>query len=159
MSSAKIGNLAPLFNLVSQDGELVNLKDFRGDSNVVLYFYPKAMTPGCTVQACGLRDIKKELKKLNAVALGLSPDPANKLNKFREKYDLNFSLLYDEDHKIAEKYGVWALKNFMGKEFMGVVRTTFLINEEGRIEDIMSKVKTKSHHDDVLSLLKKRGSI
>ena len=159
MSSAKIGNLAPLFNLVSQDGELVNLKDFRGDSNVVLYFYPKAMTPGCTVQACGLRDIKKELKKLNAVALGLSPDPANKLNKFREKYDLNFSLLYDEDHKIAEKYGVWALKKFMGKEFMGVVRTTFLINEEGRIEDIMSKVKTKSHHDDVLSLLKKRGSI
>lgn len=159
MSSAKIGNLAPLFNLVSQDGELVNLKDFRGDSNVVLYFYPKAMTPGCTVQACGLRDIKKELKKLNAVALGLSPDPANKLNKFKEKYDLNFSLLYDEDHKIAEKYGVWALKKFMGKEFMGVVRTTFLINEEGRIEDIMSKVKTKSHHDDVLSLLKKRGSI
>jgi peroxiredoxin Q/BCP len=117
------------------------------------------MTPGCTVQACGLRDIKKELKKLNAVALGLSPDPANKLNKFKEKYDLNFSLLYDEDHKIAEKYGVWALKKFMGKEFMGVVRTTFLINEEGRIEDIMSKVKTKSHHDDVLSLLKKRGSI
>ena len=159
MSSAKIGNLAPLFNLVSQDGELVNLKDFRGDSNVVLYFYPKAMTPGCTVQACGLRDIKKELKKLNAVALGLSPDPANKLNKFKEKYDLNFSLLYDEDHQIAEKYGVWALKKFMGKEFMGVVRTTFLINEEGRIEDIMSKVKTKSHHDDVLSLLKKRGSI
>lgn len=159
MSSAKIGNLAPLFNLVSQDGELVNLKDFRGDSNVVLYFYPKAMTPGCTVQACGLRDIKKELKKLNAVALGLSPDPVNKLNKFKEKYDLNFSLLYDEDHKIAEKYGVWALKKFMGKEFMGVVRTTFLINEEGRIEDIMSKVKTKSHHDDVLSLLKKRGSI
>jgi peroxiredoxin Q/BCP len=159
VSSAKIGNLAPLFNLVSQDGELVNLKDFRGDSNVVLYFYPKAMTPGCTVQACGLRDIKKELKKLNAVALGLSPDPANKLNKFKEKYDLNFSLLYDEDHKIAEKYGVWALKKFMGKEFMGVVRTTFLINEEGRIEDIMSKVKTKSHHDDVLSLLKKRGSI
>ncbi|MDA9611803.1 thioredoxin-dependent thiol peroxidase [OM182 bacterium] len=159
MSSAKIGNLAPLFNLVSQDGELVNLKDFRGDSNVVLYFYPKAMTPGCTVQACGLRDIKKELKKLNAVALGLSPDPVNKLNKFKEKYDLNFSLLYDEDHKIAEKYGVWALKKFMGKEFMGVVRTTFFINEEGRIEDIMSKVKTKSHHDDVLSLLKKRGSI
>ena len=159
MSSAKIGNLAPLFNLVSQDGELVNLKDFRGGSNVVLYFYPKAMTPGCTVQACGLRDIKKELKKLNAVALGLSPDPVNKLNKFKEKYDLNFSLLYDEDHKIAEKYGVWALKKFMGKEFMGVVRTTFLINEEGRIEDIMSKVKTKSHHDDVLSLLKKRGSI
>lgn len=158
MGLAKIGNLAPQFNLVSQAGAPVNLKDFRGKSNVILYFYPKAMTPGCTVQACGLRDIKKELKKLNAVAIGLSPDPVNKLNKFKQKYDLNFPLLYDEDHKIAEKYGVWALKKFMGKEFMGVLRTTFLINEEGRIEDIMSKVKTKSHHDDVLSLLKNRVS-
>ena len=158
MGLAKIGNLAPQFNLVSQDSETVSLKDFRGESSVILYFYPKAMTPGCTVQACGIRDIKRELEGLNAVALGLSPDPVNKLSKFKGKYDLNFPLLYDEDHKVADKYGVWALKKFMGKEFMGVLRTTFLINKEGRIEDIMSKVKTKSHHDDVLRLLKKRGS-
>ena len=156
MGLVKIGSLAPQFNLLNQDGELVNLKDFRGVSSVILYFDPKAMTPGCTVQACGLRDIKTKLKKFNAVALGLSPDPVNKLNKFQEKYNLNFPLLYDEDHKIAEKYGVWALKKFMGKEFMGVLRTTFLIDEKGHIEDIISKVKTKSHHDDVLNLLKKR---
>ena len=147
----KIGNKAPAFTLQDQDGNKVSLK---GAKNVVLYFYPKAMTPGCTVQACGLRDTKKELAKLDAVALGISPDPFARLKKFEDKHDLNFTLLSDEDHAIADKYGVWDLKKFMGREFMGIVRTTFIIDKEGRITHIMDKVKTKSHHDDVIDLLK-----
>ncbi len=150
----KIGNKAPAFTLQDQDGNKVSLKDFKGKSNVVLYFYPKAMTPGCTVQACGLRDSQKGLKKVDAVALGISPDPVARLKKFEDKHDLNFTLLSDEDHAIAEKYGVWGLKKFMGREFMGILRTTFVIDKEGRIAHIMDKVKTKSHHDDVLDILK-----
>lgn len=153
MASIKIGNLAPTFKLMDQTEKLVNLKDFRGKANVVLYFYPKAMTPGCTVQACGLRDSKKQLDQLDTVALGISPDPVKQLVKFEKKEDLNFSLLSDEGHLIADKYGVWGLKKFMGREFMGIVRTTFIINKQGRLAHIMAKVKTKSHHDDVIELL------
>ena len=154
MTVLKLGNLAPTFTLLNQKGEKVSLKDFRGSANVVLYFYPKAMTPGCTVQACGLRDSKKQLEKLDAVALGLSPDPVNRLAKFEEKQSLNFDLLADEDHAIADKYGVWDLKKFMGREYMGIVRTTFIIDKQGRLVHIMDKFKTKTHHDDVLELLK-----
>ncbi|MCI5105333.1 MAG: thioredoxin-dependent thiol peroxidase [Pseudomonadales bacterium] len=154
MASVKIGNKAPAFTLRDQNGDKVSLKDFKSEKNVVLYFYPKAMTPGCTVQACGLRDSNKQLAKLDAVALGISPDPVERLKKFEDKQDLNFTLLSDEDHAIAEKYGVWGLKKFMGKEFMGIIRTTFIIDKEGRLRHIMDKVKTKTHHDDVLAILK-----
>ena len=112
------------------------------------------MTPGCTVQACGLRDSKKELAELGAVALGLSPDPASRLKKFENKEDLNFRLLSDEGHEIADKYGIWGLKKFMGREFMGIIRTTFVIDNKGKLIHIMDKVRTKTHHDDVIKILK-----
>lgn len=154
MAAIKAGNLAPLFTLQDQDGNKVSLKDFRGKKNVVLYFYPKAMTPGCTVQACGLRDSKARLAKLDTIALGISPDPVARLRKFSERDGLNFTLLSDEDHAVAEKYGVWGLKKFMGREFMGILRTTFLIDKTGRLVHIMNKVKTKTHHDDVIDIIK-----
>ena len=157
MALPKIGNLAPAFTLLDQDGNKVSLKQFRGNSNVVLYFYPKAMTPGCTVQACGIRDSKKELAKLDTVVLGVSPDPVARLGRFIEKQDLNFTLLSDEDHAVTEKYGAWGLKKFMGREFMGVLRSTYIIGKDGRLKYIMDKVKTKSHHDDVIALIKDLG--
>ena len=157
MAFPKIGNMAPAFTLQDQDGNKVSLKDFKGKSNVVLYFYPRAMTPGCTVQACGIRDSKAALKKANTVVLGVSPDPVARLGKFIDKEGLNFTLLSDEDHKITEKYGCWGLKKFMGRESMGVLRTTFIIGKDGRLKDVMDKVKTKSHHDDVLARIKELG--
>jgi len=149
----KVGNLAPAFSLLNQDGNKVALKDFKGNAHVVLYLYPKAMTPGCTVQACGLRDTQQELATLDAVAIGISPDPSARLAKFEEKHALNFPLLSDEDHAVADAYGAWGLKKFMGKEYMGILRTTFIIDKQGRLTHVMDKVKTKSHHDDVLALL------
>lgn len=154
MAHPKIGNLAPTFTLTDQTGKSVRLQDFRGTHNVLVYFYPKAMTPGCTVQACGLRDVKNELAKLATVVLAISPDPVARLSKFAQRDALNFTLLSDEDNAVADKYGVWDLKKFMGREYMGIVRTSFLINKEGRLVHIMDKVKTKTHHDDVLTLLK-----
>lgn len=153
MAFPKVGNLAPAFTLQNQSGEKVSLKQFRDKSNVALYFYPKAMTPGCTVQACGIRDSKKALAKLDTVVLGVSPDAVARLGRFIDKQDLNFTLLSDEDHAITEKYGCWDLKKFMGREFMGVLRTTFIIGKDGRLKHVMNKVKTKSHHDDVMSLI------
>lgn len=155
MAHPKIGNMAPAFSLLNQDGEKVSLKDFKGKKNVVIYFYPKAMTPGCTVQACGLRDSKKELDKRDVVVLGISPDAVERLPKFIEKHDLNFTLLSDSDHAIAEKYGCWGMKKFMGKEFMGLLRTTFIIGKDGRLLKVMDKFKTKTHHEDLLSELDK----
>ena len=157
MAFPKIGNMAPAFTLLDQDGAKVSLKQFRGEKNVVLYFYPKAMTPGCTVQACGIRDSQKELAALDTVVLGVSPDPVARLGRFIDKQELNFTLLSDEDHAITEKYGAWGLKKFMGREFMGVLRTTFIIGKDGRLKHVMDKVKTKSHHDDVLALIKELG--
>ena len=154
MATLKTGNVAPAFTLQDQNGKKVSLKDFKGKKNVVLYFYPKAMTPGCTLQACGLRDSKKDLAKLNSVALGISPDPVARLKKFDDKEDLNFVLLSDEDHAIADKYRVWGMKKFMGREFMGIIRTTFVIDKNGKLAHVMDKVKTRSHHDDVLEILK-----
>lgn len=154
MAFPKIGNLAPAFTLSDQDGNKVSLRQFRDDRNVVLYFYPKAMTPGCTVQACGLRDARAELEKLDTVVLGVSPDPVARLGKFIDKQSLNFTLLSDEDHAVAEKYGAWGLKKFMGREFMGILRTTFIIGKDGRLKHVMDKVKTKTHHDDVLELIR-----
>lgn len=143
---------APQFSTLNQRGETVSLQDYRG-KKVVLYFYPKAMTPGCTTQACGLRDSKAELDKRNAVVLGISPDAPQRLVKFIDKEHLNFDLLSDEDHAIADQYGVWGLKKFMGREFDGIHRITFIIDEDGKLAQVMDKVKTKSHHDDVLAVL------
>jgi len=153
MAFPKTGNLAPAFSLLNQNEEKVDLKSLRG-KNVVLYFYPKAMTPGCTTQACGIRDSKKEFAKLNTVVLGVSPDEPKKLQKFIEKEKLNFDLLSDPDHALAEKYGVWGLKKFMGREFMGILRTTFIIDANGKLVHVMDDVKTKTHHDDVINYIK-----
>lgn len=153
MSLPKIGNKAPVFNLKNQKGESVALKDFAGKKNIVLYFYPKALTPGCTTQACGIRDTQKELADRDTVVFGVSPDPIEKLQKFIDKHELNFDLLSDEGHKLTEKYGIWQLKKFMGKEFMGVVRTTFVINKESVLVGVLDKFKTKSHHEDLIAYL------
>jgi peroxiredoxin Q/BCP len=157
MAFPKIGAVAPAFTLLDQDGKKVSLKQYKGKKNVVLYFYPRAMTPGCTVQACGIRDSKKALAKLDAVVLGVSPDPVAKLGRFIEKQDLNFTLLSDEDHAVTEKYGAWGLKKFMGREFMGVLRSTILIGKDGRVKHVMAKVNTKSHHEDVMALIRELG--
>jgi thioredoxin-dependent peroxiredoxin len=154
MQLPKIGNLAPAFTLENQRGENVSLKDFRGSKNVVLYFYPKAMTPGCTVQACGIRDSKKQFDKADTVVFGISPDPVKRLLKFEERDELNFDLLSDEDHAVADKYGVWGPKKFMGREYDGIHRITFIVGKDGRLKHCFPKVKTKSHHDDVLAWIK-----
>jgi thioredoxin-dependent peroxiredoxin len=153
MSFPKIGNKAPAFALKNQQGEKVSLKDFSGKKNVVLYFYPKASTPGCTVQACGIRDIQKELTDRDTVVFGISPDPSDKLQKFIDKQGLNFDLLSDEDHTLAEKYGVWGLKKFMGKEFMGILRTTFIINKESKLVAILDNFKTNNHDEILIAAL------
>ena len=148
-----VGDKAPLFSLQTQDGQSLALKDFIGKQNVVLYFYPRAMTPGCTAQACGLRDSARALRQYKTVALGVSPDKVSALAKFRERDGLNFDLLSDVDKSTAKQYGAWGLKKFMGREFMGVLRRTFIIGKDGRIKHIMEKVNTQTHHDDVLAFL------
>jgi len=147
-----LDQIAPQFITTDQNGEEVSLADFKG-KKVVLYFYPKASTPGCTVQACGIRDNKDTFAKANTVVLGISPDATKRLTNFTTKQELNFPLLSDEDNSIAESYGVWALKKFMGKEYVGIHRVTFIIDEEGILRHIMEKVKTKTHHDDVLEII------
>lgn len=153
MTYPKIGNLAPRVCLQNQNGEEVDLKNLRG-KNIVLYFYPKAMTPGCTTQACGIRDSKKEFAKFNTIILGVSPDDPKKLLKFIERDHLNFDLLSDPEHSVAESYGVWGLKKFMGREYMGIKRITFIIGSDGKLKYIMEDVKTKSHHEDVINYIK-----
>ncbi len=157
MGFPKLGNLAPTFTLPNQRGEPVALKDFRDRHPVVLYFYPKAMTPGCTVQACGIRDRRAAFAELGVVVLGISPDPVSRLAKFAERDALDFDLLSDADHAVAERYGVWGLKKFMGREFMGIRRTTFIIGRDGRLRHVMDKVKTASHQDDVLAWLRQNS--
>ena len=144
---------APEFTLENENGEQVSLSDFRG-KNVVLYFYPKDMTPGCTTEACDFRDAYEDFSSLNAVILGVSMDDAGKHTKFIEKHGLPFSLLVDTDHEVAEKYGVWVQKKMYGREYMGIERSTFLINEEGVIVSEWRKVKVKNHIEQVLSHLK-----
>lgn len=149
----KIGAKAPNFTLLNQNGKTISLKEHSG-KNVVVYFYPKAMTPGCTTQACGIRDTKKDWTKLNTVVLGISPDEPVRLLKFQEKEGLNFDLLSDPDHSVAEQYGAWGPKKFMGREFLGIQRITFIIGPDGKIKHIMDTVKTKTHHDDVIAYIK-----
>ncbi|MDQ2075657.1 thioredoxin-dependent thiol peroxidase [Marinimicrobium sp. ABcell2] len=154
MAFPKIGNLAPAFSLQNQNGETVSLKDFKGKKNVVLYFYPKASTPGCTTQACGLRDAMTDLAELDTVVLGVSPDQPPALQKFIDKKGLNFDLLSDPDHAVADKYGAWGPKKFMGREYDGILRTSFLIDKQGKLRHILDKVKTKTHDQDVLAYLR-----
>ncbi len=135
----RVGDPAPAFTAKSDAGESVSLAGLKG-KRVVLYFYPKDDTPGCTKQACGFRDLHRELKGKNAVVLGVSPDDEKSHANFRKKYELPFPLLVDADHSIAEKYGVWQEKNLYGKKSMGVVRSHFVIDENGRIQDIRLKV-------------------
>ncbi|GLQ75179.1 thioredoxin-dependent thiol peroxidase [Vibrio penaeicida] len=149
METLTAGAPAPAFSLLDQDGNTVTLSDFEG-KKVLFYFYPKAMTPGCTVQAKGLRDVKAELDAHNVVVLGVSIDPVKRLGKFIERDELNFTLLSDEDHTVAEQFGVWGEKKFMGKVYDGLHRISFLINEEGVIEHVFNKFKTKTHHEVVL---------
>jgi len=152
MQTLTAGSPAPDFTLPDQNGAPVSLNDFKG-KKVLAYFYPKAMTPGCTVQACGLRDSKSELDALNVVVLGISIDPVKRLPKFIERDNLNFTLLSDEDHAVAEQFGVWGEKKFMGKIYDGLHRISFLINEDGVIEHVFNKFKTKDHHEVVLAYL------
>lgn len=153
MQPLQAGTQAPDFSLSDQDGNQVSLSSLRG-KKVLIYFYPKAMTPGCTTQACGLRDVNAELAALNVVVLGISPDPAKRLKKFEERDNLNFRLLADEDHAVADAFGVWGPKKFMGKEYDGIHRLSFLIDEEGKVVHRFDKFKTSDHHQVVLSLIK-----
>jgi peroxiredoxin Q/BCP len=154
MALPTIGKAAPAFTLFNQDGEKVKLADFKGKRIVVLYFYPKAMTPGCTVQACALRDGKKKLAQLNVKVLGVSPDAVAKLQKFIERDKLNFTLLSDEDNTVAKKYGSYGPKKFMGREYDGILRQTFIIDMNGKLVHVMDKVNTKTHFDDVVHYIK-----
>ena len=147
------GKPAPDFELKSDSGETVRLSDLRG-KQVVLYFYPKDDTPGCTAQACGIRDVYGELQREGAVVLGVSPDDERSHVKFKEKYDLPFTLLVDEGHKLADEYGVWAEKKYAGKTYWGVDRSTFVIGEDGTVKKVMHKVKPDTHADEVLATLR-----
>ncbi|MGE6159329.1 thioredoxin-dependent thiol peroxidase [Aeromonas salmonicida] len=153
MQPLSAGTLAPDFSLSDQDGNPVRLSDLHG-KKVLIYFYPKAMTPGCTTQACGLRDVNSELAARGVVVLGISPDPAKRLKKFEERDSLNFRLLADEDHAVADAFGVWGPKKFMGKEYDGIHRLSFLIDEEGKVVHRFDKFKTSDHHQVVLDLIK-----
>jgi thioredoxin-dependent peroxiredoxin len=146
------GDVAPDFTLPDQNGNDVSLSGLRGRA-VVLYFYPKADTPGCTTQACGVRDHRPDYEKADAVVLGVSPDPVKAISKFDQKFDLGFPLLADEDHSVAEAYGVWVEKSMYGRKYMGMERSTFVISSDGTIKDVFRKVKPAEHDELVLGAL------
>jgi peroxiredoxin Q/BCP len=149
----KEGNKAPDFSGKNQEGQLVKLSSFKGKKNIILYFYPKDMTPGCTTEACDFRDQYKQFK--NTTILGVSIDSPERHQKFIAKYNLPFDLIADENKKIVEKYGVWQEKKLYGKTFMGIVRSTFIIDKNGVINKMFTKVKVKGHVEEVLHFLKK----
>lgn len=151
MTTLSKGDKAPSFNAKDQNGNEVKLSDYQG-KKVVLYFYPKDMTPGCTNQACNLRDNFDALQKENIVVLGVSPDDEKRHQKFIDKHDLPFTLIADPDKEVINAYGIWGPKKFMGKEYDGVHRTTFLINEKGEIHDVIKKPKTKAHAEEIVEL-------
>lgn len=146
------GDKAPNFSLPDQNGEQLKLADLKGET-VVLYFYPRADTPGCTTQACGVRDRSADYEKAGARVIGISPDEVKAIDKFAGKYDLDFTLLADADHAVAEKYGTWVEKSMYGKKYMGVQRATFIIGPDGRISKVFPKVSPKQHDDLVLKAL------
>jgi thioredoxin-dependent peroxiredoxin len=149
-SMLREGDKAPSFSLPDENGKMVSLKDFKGKT-VVLYFYPKDMTPGCTQEACDFRDSHAQWKKAKAIVIGVSKDSAQRHLKFKEKYDLNFPLLADEEGQVCKDYGVWKEKSLYGRKFMGIERTTFIIGPTGKIEKIFSKVKVKGHAEAVIN--------
>jgi thioredoxin-dependent peroxiredoxin len=146
------GDAAPGFSLPDQNGDELSLAGLRGET-VVLYFYPRADTPGCTTQACGVRDRRSEYKQAGARVIGVSPDPVEAVRKFTDKFDLDFTLLADADHAVAEAYGTWVEKSMYGKRYMGVQRATFIIDAEGKIARAFPKVSPKTHDDVVLAAL------
>jgi peroxiredoxin Q/BCP len=150
------GDQAPDFELPDQDGRELRLQDFRGKP-VVLYFYPKASTPGCTTQACGVRDHQADYAKAGAAVLGVSPDPVAKVKKFHDQQSLNFDLLADEGHHVADAYGVWVEKSMYGRKYFGNERTTFVIDSEGVVADVLRKVKPAEHDALVLDALRETG--
>ena len=149
MSKLQIGDKAPEINAVDQNGNNITLEQYQGNK-VVLYFYPKDMTPGCTAQSCNLSDNYTALQKNGYDVIGVSCDSVKRHQKFIEKYNLPFNLISDEDQKVVNDYGVWQLKKFMGREYMGIVRTTFIIDETGSIIDIITKVNTKEHTSQII---------
>ncbi|HTY11621.1 MAG TPA: thioredoxin-dependent thiol peroxidase [Bacteroidota bacterium] len=152
MAELKVGSAAPDFSLEGDDGKKHSLKEFRG-KKVVLYFYPKDDTSGCTKESCSFRDNLSSIKRKGAVVIGVSADGIDSHKKFISKYDLNFPLLSDESKSVLEEYGVWQMKSFMGRKYMGIVRTTFIIDEKGKISHIFSKVKVDGHTEEVLNAL------
>jgi len=148
------GQQAPDFELPDQDGKPVKLSDLRGRP-VVVYFYPKASTPGCTTQACGVRDHHADYEKVDAVVLGISPDPVAKVKKFHDAEGLNFTLLADADHSVTAAYGVWVQKSMYGRSYMGAERTTFIVGADGKVAEVLRKVKPAQHDELVLSALAK----
>lgn len=152
MALLNIGDSAPDFNVVNQDGEQVTLSSFKG-KKVILYFYPKADTPGCTAESCNLRDNFDDLMNRGYEIIGVSPDKQEKQKKFAEKYNLPFPLLADVDKSVIKAYGAWGLKKMYGKEYEGLLRTTYVIDEEGKIEKVFSKVKTKDHAAQILDAM------
>lgn len=154
MNTLITGEQAPLFTLKNQQDEAISLETCLTQGPVLVYFYPKASTPGCTVQACGLRDSRENLDDLKVTVLGISPDPVAKLARFSDKQALNFSLLSDEDHAIADAFGVWGEKKFMGKVYDGIHRLSFLIGQDGKVAHVFDKFKTKDHHEVVLNYIK-----
>lgn len=153
MNTLNVGDIAPNFSLQNQAGETVSLQQALTNGPVLVYFYPKASTPGCTVQAQGLRDIKAQLDGLNVTVFGISPDPVAKLARFADKQALNFTLLSDEDHVVADGFGVWGPKQFMGKHYDGIHRLSFIVGIDGKISHVLNKFKTKNHHEVVLTTL------
>jgi len=150
----EVGKKAPDFKLKDQDGKTVSLSEFKG-KNVVLYFYPKDDTPGCTTEACSFRDELPRFNKNDAVILGISADSVDSHKKFAQKFDLPFTLLSDENKKVVEDYGVWKEKNNYGKKYMGIERTTYIIDKEGKIKKIFNKVKVDGHSEEVMEALHK----
>jgi peroxiredoxin Q/BCP len=149
-SFPQIGQPAPTFKLQASTGETIDLADLVAKKRVVLYFYPKADTSGCTVEACGFRDAAPDYKKAGIIVLGVSPDPIEKVTKFATKHTLNFPLLADPDHAVCEQYGVWAQKSMYGRKYMGALRVTFIIAKGGKIEHVFEKVKPAGHEKQVL---------
>jgi peroxiredoxin Q/BCP len=152
MPELKEGDKAPSISVETDDGSPFQLSSLKGQ-NVVLYFYPKADTPGCTKESCEFRDTSKKLTKANTVIVGVSPDTSKAQAKFKEKFDLPFTLLADVEHKVAEDYGVWKEKSMYGKKYMGIERTTFLIDTAGKIKKIFPKVKVEGHAEEVLAAI------